>query len=298
MAASAHSIPQGNTLTLRDGRALGYAEYGDPHGRPVLFFHGIPGSRLFHYPEDALTASLGVRLVTLDRPGYGLSDFQPTRRMLDWPDDVMQLADALKIDRFAIAGHSGGAPYVAACAYKCPSRLVGAAILSGLGPLGAPEVTRGMNAINRLGLAVARREPWLLWRLLIYLYFRKGREDPAALFDRGSASRPAADQTVFARPEVRAVCLESCAEAFRNGTRGHAWEARLLSRPWGFRLQEISMHVHLWHGDADVETPISMGRHVASAIPDCRATFCPGEGHLLMFDHWREILTALTEERS
>jgi pimeloyl-ACP methyl ester carboxylesterase len=298
MPITAFSSSPGKTIRLADGRSLGWAEYGDPHGQPVLFFHGIPGSRLFHHPDDALTASLGVRLIALDRPGYGLSDFQPNRRILDWPDDVLQLADALKLDRFAVAGHSGGGPYVVACAYKIPHRLSAAAILSGAGPVDAPGATQGMQPLNRAGFRVGRYVPWPLWRLAVWFFFRKGRDDPEAMFERGAKARPKADEIVFARPEVKAVCYRSEAEALRRGMLGHAWEARLLCRPWGFRPQDISMRVHLWHGDADVETPISMGRYMASAIPDCCAAFCRGEGHLLLFDHWQEILAALTHKSS
>jgi pimeloyl-ACP methyl ester carboxylesterase len=102
----------GDRVNLPDGRSLGYAEYGDPSGKPVLFFPGTPSSRLLHPPEGP-TASLGARLIVVERPGFGLSDFQPGRTLLDWPDDVVALADALDIERFAVAGLSAGGPYVA-----------------------------------------------------------------------------------------------------------------------------------------------------------------------------------------
>ena len=111
------------TIILPDGRTLGFAEYGDPSGRPVLFFPGTPSGRLFQHPDESIAASLGARVITLDRPGYGLSDFLRNRALLHWPDDVEELADTLGFDRFAVAGISGGAPYVAACALKIPGRL-------------------------------------------------------------------------------------------------------------------------------------------------------------------------------
>src|SRR5512136_1482675 len=110
------------TIALSDGRTLAYAEYGDPTGQPVFFFHGMPGSRLFR-PPDQITAKVGVRLITTDRPGYGLSTFQPGRRFLDWPGDIAQLADHLNMEKFAVMGHSAGGPYVAACAYALPQRV-------------------------------------------------------------------------------------------------------------------------------------------------------------------------------
>jgi pimeloyl-ACP methyl ester carboxylesterase len=71
-------------IRLSDGgRNLGYAEHGDLQGCPLFFFHGQPGNRLFRHPDDMLTSSLGVRLICIDRPGYGLSEFQPNRRLLE-----------------------------------------------------------------------------------------------------------------------------------------------------------------------------------------------------------------------
>src|SRR5437762_13825444 len=99
-----------NIFHLRNGRVLGYAEYGDPTGTPVFFFHGLPGSRRQRHPDDSIAIELGARIITIDRPGYGLSDFQQGRKLLGWPDDVAQLVNSLKIDQFAAIGVSGGGP--------------------------------------------------------------------------------------------------------------------------------------------------------------------------------------------
>ncbi|HEU4793766.1 MAG TPA: alpha/beta hydrolase, partial [Nitrolancea sp.] len=100
---------------LPDGRRLGHAEFGDPNGVPCFFFHGIPGSRLEAAFVDELAAQYGIRVIGIDRPGMGLSDYVSGRRFLDWPADVVALADSLGIEQFAVAGVSGGAAYVAAC---------------------------------------------------------------------------------------------------------------------------------------------------------------------------------------
>src|SRR5947209_5723448 len=115
---AAHALGSPTTLTLRDGRHLAYAEYGDPQGSPVVFLHGWGDSRLTRHPDDRGTAALGVRLLTVDRPGVGWSDFQRGRTLLDWPDDLAQLAGHLGVPRFAILGHSGGGPFALACARK------------------------------------------------------------------------------------------------------------------------------------------------------------------------------------
>jgi pimeloyl-ACP methyl ester carboxylesterase len=281
-----------STFPLRDGRTLAYAEYGDLHGKPVFFFNGTPGSRFFR-PPDEVTTRLGVRLITTDRPGYGESTFQPGRGILDFPQDIAQLANALGIDRFAVAGHSGGGPYVAACAYVLPDRVTAAAIISGPGPVDTPNATYGMTAINKFGLTLGRYIPWPLWRTLIWVFFHRRANDPAADIDRLTGHRPQADEELISRPEVREACIRSEVEAFRPGLCGTAWDTRLLTRPWGFRLEDIRAPVHLWHGTADDAAPISMGKYVAGMILGCRATICEGEAHLLLFPHWEEILTQL-----
>jgi len=117
------------TVTLPDGRRLAYTEWGLPDGKPLLYFHGTPGSRLWCPDEDA-TAAAGVRLIAPDRPGFGRSDPQEGRTLADWPKDVEALADALHISSFAVVGVSGGGAYAAACAALIPRRLSGVAVVS------------------------------------------------------------------------------------------------------------------------------------------------------------------------
>jgi pimeloyl-ACP methyl ester carboxylesterase len=281
----------GKRIQLRDGRSLGYAEYGDLAGKPAVFFHGTPSSRLFHHPDESIAVSLGARIITMDRPGFGLSDFQPGRTLLDWPDDVVELADVLEIDRFAVAGISGGGPYVAACAFKIPHRLTAAAITSGLGPVDSPEATQGVPRIRRLGVTVARHAPWLL-RPLLWLV-NNPRRNPERFFEQINAQSAETDRAILAQPEIRAMLTKNWAEATRAGIRGFAWEALIFTRPWGVRLEDITMKVHLWHGEEDASTPLLMAQRMANAIPNCHATFLPGEGHFLLFNHWKEILAVL-----
>ena len=269
-------------IRLPDGRSLGYAEYGDPAGKPVFFFQGTPSSRLFHHPDESIAVSLGARIITMDRPGFGLSDFQSDRTLLDWPSDVVELANVLEIDRFAVAGISGGGPYVAACAFRVPHRLTAAAIISGVGPVDSPDAIQGMPRIRRLGVAVARYAPWLL-RPLLWLVSNP-RRNPEQFFEQINAQVPESDRAILAQPEVRAMLIENWAEATRNGIRGYAWEALIFGYPWGFRLEGITMEVYLWHEEEDASSPLPMARRVASAIPNRRATFLPGEGHFLFFN--------------
>jgi pimeloyl-ACP methyl ester carboxylesterase len=171
-----------------------------------------------------------------------------------------------------------------------------AAVLSGAGPADAARTLKGMRPLNRAGYAFGRWIPWPLWRVFIWLFFHNGRDDPASVFERGKGSRPPDERDVWYRSEVREIGLASGAEAFRRGTRGHAWETRLLLRPWGFRLEDVRKPVYLWHGTLDRETPVGMAREAARRLPDPRPTLCPDEGHSLLFTHWEEILAQLILE--
>ncbi len=283
------------TFSAEDGRRNGYAEFGDPNGKPVFFFHGMPGSRLFR-PPDAITTKCGVRLITVDRPGYGQSDFQPHRRILDWPRDISQLADSLGIGRFYAAGHSGGGPYVLACAYELPERVIAAAVISGAGPANGAGATNGMSPLNKFGITYGRFIPWLLWRGIIWLAYHQRISYPAAAMDRGNGNRPPADDALLRQPEVRQACLESENEAFRSGSLGMAWDAHLLTKPWGFSLSDIQVPVHVWQGSNDDLATPEMGRSIANQIPGSTITICNGEAHLFIFPFWEAILSQLITE--
>ena len=278
-------------ISLRDGRALGYAEYGDPGGKPVFFFHGLPGSRRQRHPDESIAIELGARIIAIDRPGYGLSDFQQGRKLLDWPDDVAQLANSLKIDRFAAIGLSGGGPYLLACAYKIPERITSATVISGMGPVDDLEATKGMLPSMRLGLSIAPRVPWGFVRLALDPVAKMVSRNPSAAKKLVPSSAPEADKKAFARPEMQEVDRQDLSEAYHTGAQGAFWEVVLLATPWGFRLEDVHKKIHLWHGQADTTVPHHMGRYVARTLPDCESRFYPGEGHTLMYNYWREILT-------
>ncbi len=282
-------------LRLEDGRLLGYAIYGDPGGQPVFYFHGFPGSRLEAQLADSVAAQLGVRLIAVDRPGFGLSDFEPHRAIFDWPDDVIKIANALRINRFATVGVSGGGPYVAACALKIPERLTAAAIVSGLGPLDTPDGVDRMIRNNHLIFFLGRRVSWLA-RISLRCTAYQVRRNPERVLRRIVGMLPDADKAVLARPEVKAAIRDNIIEAFRGGSSGVAHELLLYSRPWGFLLKDIALPIDLWHGEEDRSVPPSMGRYQASAIPNCRAVFCPREGHFsLAINHMQEILSGLVK---
>ena len=290
--ASGSASSENGVLRLRDGRQLGYAEYGDRAGRPLVALHGTPGSRLMLRVADAQARRLGIRLIAPDRPGFGLSDPKPGRRLLDWPDDLAELADALEIAGFALVGISGGGPYVSACARRIPARLASVGIVSGLGPLADPTILKSLDRGHRLAIGLARRAPWLL-RAVGSLARWRWNNHPETLLARIRARMPAVDQAIIGRPEVGANLVISFREAFRRGGAAAAQELHLFAEPWGFRLEDVSLPVRLWHGDADTVVPVGMAHLQARALQHCRLEIRPGAGHYWFFDQIPMLLRSL-----
>jgi pimeloyl-ACP methyl ester carboxylesterase len=281
-----------HTLELPDGRSLGYAEYGRTDGSPILYFHGIPGSRLSGLLAGVLASPRGGRVIAIDRPGYGLSDFQPHRRIVDWPADVAALADALEIERFAVLGYSGGGPYAAATAHGLPERVTTAAIVSGMGPATSRAATRRMTAGQRAFRFTVRRLVPVVDLAVHYLEGRVTTDIESYLSDR-HAGTPDVDLEVMARPTIRAMLKEDMIEAFAQGSDGAAYDVRLMAAPWGFPLESIRVPVHLWHGEQDRVVPVWLGRQVAEAIPGAHAHIVRDAGHMLFVDRMDAILGTL-----
>jgi pimeloyl-ACP methyl ester carboxylesterase len=277
---------------LPDGRRLGFAEYGASGGRPLLFFHGTPGARLLARVAHGVALSHDVRLIAPERPGFGRSEFQAGRRIADWPDDVAALADALGLDRFAVAGVSGGGPYALACALRLPERIPIVGIVSGMVPLDDPASAAALPLRERRIFALLRRAPWVA-RALAAAAVPVARRYPDQAFDLLAAHAPVPDRAILQRPEIRAGLIDDMREALGAGGQGAIHELVLFSRPWGLRLADVQVAVVLWHGEADAQVPVAIARRLARQIPTCQARFIAGAGHFWLLDHYEEVLATL-----
>jgi len=280
-------------MQLDDGRELAWLEVGKPRGAPVIAFHGTPGSRRqVSFDDKAITAS-GVRLVAPDRPGYGHSSYHAGRTLRDWASDVAALADHLKIERFAVIGVSGGGPHAAACARFLPDRVTAAGLVSGVGPIAEPGLTDSMEGFNRGLIRLAQTvAPALLPLFALQEVAMRRWPDKALQSAKRRMAEP--DAALLDRPDVRAVFLQDARLATGSTARAGAQDFELFVRDWGFRLADIEVPVHVWHGDLDKSVPFSHGEYVAEHVPGARFHACPGEGHLLVVDHLGEILGAVS----
>jgi pimeloyl-ACP methyl ester carboxylesterase len=292
---------QPQLVRLPDSRRLAFADYGPGDGVPCIVLSGMPGSRLapaWAFPEGLL-AGRGVRLLGVDRPGYGKSDPNPQLTALGVADDVGVLCAAAGLERVAVLGISVGAPFALACAIRWPQR-VGALLLSSpMSPWELAETRTGMSRRNRRYYALARRTP-LLSRAACWLWARMTLAglggDRERLLRRLSKPLPPPDREVLAEvaadPQRWARFVDDTAEAFRQGGAGVSADLAVASRPWGFQLDEVTVPTWLWHGAADEDVPIAAARRMAQMIPDCQATFTD-EGHLMGLRHASEAVEAI-----
>lgn len=280
-------------VQISDKRRLAYAEYGEPDSPSIFLFHGLPGSRLSWGLVPGNPFPPGLRIIAPDRPGYGRSDPKPHRTVLDWSDDVAELADALEIEKFGVLGVSGGGPGALACAWKMPERLASVGVVACPAPTNAPDVFEGMSKTNQFFMKLAWRLPRLS-TLNVRLLASVIRRNPARYINTMKYKLHDVDKVILACPEIREMLTEDFAEALRVGAHGMVSDMDANhGRPWGFPLDKIEPKVLFWFCELDHSVPPAMGRFLSSTVPVCEVTVVPNAGHLWILVHLSEVLNAL-----
>lgn len=272
-------------VSLRDGRTLGFAEFGDPNGDPVLEFHGCPGSRLEAWNYDEAGRKLGARVIGIDRPGFGISTYVKGYRIVDWPVDVSEFANALGLERFAVAGISSGSPYALACARFIPERLKGCAIVAGVSPLTVKgeklDPSQYLMAEELLMARLAKTVPFAARMVLRYMLWQISKDPASAIKQMKGAT--VGDIELLKKHEIKRAFQKVIAECARNGLRGPVDSIGLELRDWGFCLQDIGMPVSIWQGEADYLVFPAAAGYMASKLAIHTLHMIPGAGHITTF---------------
>lgn len=283
-------------LRLKNGGKLAFCEYGNANGTPVFFFHGWPSSRTMAQLADNAARELDVRIISPDRPGIRDSTFQENRKLIDWPEIVEQLADHLKLERFHVLAFSGGAPYAYAAAWGLRERVRAVGIASGAPPIADLRDHSGLLSLYRKMIWLYRNSPKTL-RVFFYITGAFASIRPPArlrplmlkvLRLRQCDSDSLEDTVAFE------ACFESQRRAWLSSVKGLIHDAEIFGEPWEFRLENIDVPVHLWHGSEDRAFSVGVANYVASRLPNCELRLIEGEGHYsLPIRHMREILADL-----
>lgn len=289
-------------LTLPDGRTVGYNDYGGPAGSvPVLYCHGGPGSRIQSrvFVEGAETHAL--RLIGIDRPGYGLSTTQPGRTIADWSPIAIAVADHLQVGRFLAVGVSTGGAYALSLASLYPTRVAGVALGCAMTDMSHPAASASMPLVPYVGCAptrdasIAKAEE----------RFGKDGAGGAGPF----AGNPWSDYS-WTTADLKAVVAAATADPalkeamraaqFANGVQGYVDDRRSDAGGWGsFDVAGVRCPVIICHGESDTLVPVLAAHHTHSLLPGVsELRLYPELGHLSMGEVTVQALADLVKRGS
>lgn len=279
-------------ILLEDNRKLSFAEYGSSEGYPIVYCHGSQSSRLeMHYDMD-FASKHNLRIITIDRPGHGFSDFNPSGTVLSFGEDVMQLMNQLNITTFSVAGMSAGAPFALGLAYLYSNNVANVAIISGFAPY-STESKKYLSKEVKTMLNLAKSFPFLL-KLLLKIQVKQLEKTPKKALSSFLKIMSKPDQKVLKNESVMQIIETMFIEAFRNGSKGVAHEiSKVLVRDWGFALNEIKVPVYFWQGEKDNNVPHEWAILMRKKIPQATLKLYSAEGHLIIFKHAEEMFSSL-----
>jgi pimeloyl-ACP methyl ester carboxylesterase len=263
-----------------DRRIIAVTEWGDPAGRPLIAIHGTPSGRRSRWRDPTIYERAGVRRITFDRAGYGLSTRRPGRRVADIAEDVATIADALGLDRFAVTGRSGGGPHALACAALLADRVIRCAAVVAVAPFDADGLdwfagqTPGNVTEGELALAgeAALRVKLEADRLTMLERIASGQTD--TLPD----DYQLAESDRLQQAKDREVLSEVLPDALRLGVDGWVDDDLAFVAPWAFDVASITVPTSIWYGRADTLVPAAHGDWLAAHIPHAEV-FASEFGH-------------------
>jgi len=277
---------------LPDGRAIGYAEYGDPGGLPAIALHGTPGCRFMFGLTDAAARARGLRIIAPERPGYGLSDTHHFETLAETADDVQAIADAFGLDRFVLIGVSGGGPHVVAAAALLRARILRMALVGPVGPIAECGEHIRMSHFHHFIFTHLAPSPHTAGAFFFGLRTLLDWT-PGVAYHLLMHRVTSTDRELLHRPEVRDNLEETIREALRSGVEGPLQDLRLYCGRWNLPLDEINVPAIVWQGSEDTIVPPDAAYRLAGALPDCRLEVIEGAGHYWVFGGFDRVLDAV-----
>lgn len=286
-------VATARTAKLSDGRQLGFVEHGDSEGAPVFFCHDLFGGRGLRHPDDSILKRLGIRLIGIDRPGYGLSARKAGRDILAGAIDMDALFRAMGLERCAVLGYSAGAPYALAFAHRYPQHVSRCAVVASLPPLDQAQSFRVIHPVYGRLMQLARGNETLFRWLLRGFFFYDSQRSPEQFIRDYGGLLAQVDRHALSQLPLFNLRRDIWEEIRQVGSEGIADDLAALTRSWGFHLQALPVPVDIWWGEADVYSSPVVGKRMAELIPDAKLRLEANAGHLILFTHWEAILRQL-----
>jgi len=276
------------SIKLQDDRTFSYAEYGVPNGYPIIYCHGSQSSRLEMHHDVSFATDNNLRIITIDRPGHGLSDFNPKGSIQSFAIDVAELTTHLNIKKYSVIGMSAGAPFAMGIALAHKNQIDNLSIVSGFAPFNDKSKSYLKKEVKIL-LQLAKSIPLLL-RFLLKIQRFQLKKNPSKALKQFLKVMSEPDQLILKNPAVLEVIERMFTEAFRNGSKGVAYEiSKILVRDWNININEIDVPTTIYQGKEDNNVPFAWAESLQAEIPNSQLKVYPKEGHLLVFEHAEEI---------
>lgn len=278
---------------LPDGRDLGFHRCGSNDGPQIFYLHGWPGSRLEGrcFFEKHLQ-EFGAGLISVERPGLGLSSPHPNRTVSDHARDILHLANHLGLKEWRVIGVSGGGPYALACArHHPPEQLKGVAICAGIGPYSFGYHDMGFG--TKTMLLISRFVPWLfhiLYRPIVAWQNSMSDEKLVDMMQK-NFSKPnklmqvqEKDVEIFKDRELLLPFMASTKEHYRQGFSGFIQDGQTLANDWDLQIEDITFRpIQMWHGKLDVNCPMHMAKKTAELLGEGAELNVVDETHMSSF---------------
>lgn len=286
------------TFELPDGRRLCFDDVGDPAGAPVLYVHGTPDSRRARHPDDDAAARAGIRLIAVDRPGFGGSSPHPDGTVGTFADDAAALAAHLGIHNWAVLGWSAGAVHALAVAARHPALVTAVGIVGGLPPAEAyatEDLLAAASDDRRTVVELAgEMSPAEVGAMLAPLVAPWPCDLDLAREYVLERADPTRRRELDAVPGSIDAMAAGVVDAVAQGLAGIEHDIALQVTPPDIELIDVVCPVLLWYGTLDRDAPPAFGHWLAAHLPDATLAVLDGAGHCLVLPRWTEILGALT----
>ena len=284
-------------FTTTSNKKIAYHDFGDPNGKPIIFFHGTGShihSLLLHKPA----VEYGFRMITPDRPGVGDSDFYKWE-LTDFAKDVEGLADHLELNTFGIMGISGGGPTLYATAYTFPERLNFCVDLACAKPVFTdPEMIKDQGLADKFYAKVGAKLPLALFEIPYGILgtMQKIFKSPKSFAKMFNDSLCEADKLIFDMPDFQYVFMHDFQYLFKHGAKGPAYDAQTNYRKWDFDIREVEFPVQVYQGSDDKFIPPKHSNWLIGKLKNVNITTYEKQGHFYHVVYGYQLLRTVKEK--